>query len=325
VHGGKLDGSEEFLDARYREGYRNPIKAEKYERVSGQTDRVVLAEFFTGAGCVPCIPFDYSFEADLDHYSRRELAVLVYHWHAPTMDPLGNRSSDARVGYYDVHGAPTTFVDGVKFNSPDEDSRSKSEAVNVSQRVYVQIKSRINAELKTAPKGEIKLDAKRVGETVEVNLTGRPLNGVSADVTLQLALIENEVHYSGENGLRFHLMVVRNLARQPGSENYGFKMEPNRANKINYVFDIKDIIAQNLRYYTDLPAERRKEFAARVGAEAAQDIGIDFSFKEERNIIDPNNLSVVAFLQDDKTKEILQSAYLRVPSTTKRKDKPKGN
>ncbi|MFN2531238.1 MAG: hypothetical protein ABR555_08075 [Pyrinomonadaceae bacterium] len=325
THGGELNGAEKFIDALYREGYRNPIKTEKYERVSGQTDRVVLAEFFTGAGCVPCIPFDYSFEADLDHYSRKELTVLVYHWHAPTMDPLGNRSSDARVSYYDVHGAPTTLVDGVKFNSADDDSRSKSEAVNVAQRVYGEINSTINAELRTAPKGEIKLDAKRVGDTVEVNLTARPFEGVSADVSLQLALIENEVHYSGENGLRFHLMVVRNLARQAGSENYGFNIDPNRANKIDYVFDIKDIIAQNLRYYTDYPAERRKEFAARVGAEAAQDIGIDFSFKEERNIIDPNNLSVVAFLQNNKTKEVLQSAYLRVASGTKRKDDPKGN
>ena len=115
-------------------------------------------------------------------------------------------------------------------------------------------------------------------------------------------------------------MVVRNLARPAGTQSYGFKVDPSQANKFAYAFDIKDIIAQNLRYYTEYPEERRKEFAERVGAETAKDIGIDFSFKEERNIIDPNNLSLIAFLQDNKTKEILQSAYLRVTGSDKPQD-----
>ena len=320
THGGKVDGVEEYLDASYRESYRNPVKGEQYRRASGQSERAVLAEFFTGAGCIPCIPFDFSFESLLKDYSRSELVLLVYHWHAPTMDPLGNRSSDARVKYYDVHGAPSTFVDGSKFVTDNDDSRSKSEAVNTAQRVYGELDSKIKADLKTPSQGQIKLDTQRVGDNVEVSVSTGPLKDVSSDVTLQLALVENEVHYSGENGLRFHVMVVRNLARPAGTQSYGFKVDPSQANKFAYAFDIKDIIAQNLRYYTEYPEERRKEFAERVGAETAKDIGIDFSFKEERNIIDPNNLSLIAFLQDNKTKEILQSAYLRVTGSDKPQD-----
>ena len=324
THGGKLDGAEEYLDASYRASYRNPVKGEKYRRASGQSERAVLAEFFTGAGCVPCIPFDFSFESMLEDYSRKELVLLVYHWHAPTMDPLGNRSADARVKYYDVHGAPTTFVDGRRFNSENDDSRSKSAARSTAQMVYGELDSKIKAGLKTRPQGQIKLAAQRVGENVEVNVSTSLPKNVSSDVTLQLALIENEVHYSGENGLRFHAMVVRDLARRAGAESYGFKVDQAQPNKFAYVFNISDIVAQNLRYYTEYPEERRKEFAERVGAETAKDIGIDFSFKEERNIIDPNNLSVVAFLQDNKTKEILQAAYLRVALSHKQRDSEKG-
>jgi hypothetical protein len=313
THGGKLDGMEEYLDARFRQTYRNPVKGEKHSREQGETGRAVLVEFFTGAGCVPCMPFDYSFETSLDDYSRNELTLLVYHWHAPTMDPLGNRSSDARVKYYGVNSAPTIFIDGKKFETKDDDNRNKSKAGSTAQRLHPTLKSRINADLRTPLQGQIRLGAKRVGGNVEVNVTADPLKGISPEISLQLALIENEVHYSGENGLRFHFMVVRNLARRSGAENYGFKVDPTQSTKIEYVFDINDIVAQNLLYYTEQPEERRKEFESRVGAEAAKDIGIDFSFKEERNIINPDNLSVVAFLQDNKTKEILQAAYLRVP------------
>lgn len=312
THGGNLEGAEEYLDARYRESYRNPVKGERHSRLPGQTARVVLAEFFTGAGCVPCIAFDYSFETDLEDYSRNELMFLAYHWHAPTMDPMGNRSSDARVKYYGIKGAPTVFLDGKKFVTHDDDARSRTEASGTAQRVYAALNARINSELQTPPQGRIKLDAKAVNGNVEASVAADIPKGEPSDVTLQIALVENQVHYSGENGLRFHLMVVRNLARQAASEDYGFKIGQTRSVKINYVFNVNDIIAQNLRYYTEYPEERRKEFAARVGAEAASDIAIDFAFKEERNVINPANLSVVAFLQDNKTKEILQASYLPV-------------
>ena len=311
THDGKLDGIEEYLDAQYRPTYHNPVRGEKYKPTGAHTDRIVLAEFFTGAGCIPCLAFDYTFETALEDYSRSELALLVYDWHAPTMDPLGNRSSDARVKYYDVNGAPTVFIDGKKFITEDDDARSKGEAEKAAQRVYTAITSNIRADLAIPAEGQIKLDAKRVGTNIHVGVIAAHLKNSSPDVTLQLALVEDEVHYSGENGLRFHLMVVRNLARQAGAESYGFKVDPSRSNKFEYVFDINDIMAQNLRYYDEYTAEKRKEFAARVGPDA-DDYGIDFSFKEHRNIINPDDLSVVAFLQDNKTKRILQSAYLRL-------------
>ncbi|MGH9769071.1 MAG: hypothetical protein ACREAB_16710, partial [Blastocatellia bacterium] len=135
------------------------------------------------------------------------------------------------------------------------------------------------------------------------------LKDTSPDLTLHLALVEDEVHYSGENGLRFHPLVVRNLARAAGADEYGFKVDPARANSFAHTFDLDAISAENLRYYDEWPVERNKEVNARIGGEAEFDVG---GFKEPRHLINPGKLSVVAFLQDNKTRQILQSVFLQL-------------
>jgi hypothetical protein len=62
-------------------------------------------------------------------------------------------------------------------------------------------------------------------------VVGAPVKDLAGDFTLHVALIENEVTYSGENGLRFHL---------------------------------DEISAENLRYYDEWPVERNKEVNARM-------------------------------------------------------------
>lgn len=311
THGGKLDGIEEYLDARYRQSYRSPLKGDKHAPNRASTGRAVLAEFFTGAGCIPCIPFDYTFETALEDYSRNDLVLLVYHWHAPTLDPMGNRSNDARVTYYGVQGAPTVFLNGQRFNDKgDGDARIKSEAEKKTTSVYASVTSVINKELETPAPAQLKLTAERSGKGVKATVAVEDLKDASPDITLHFALVEDEVHYSGENGLRFHPMVVRNLAKT--GNDYGFKVAPGQANKFEHTFDLESISAENLRYYDEWPAERNKEVNARIGGDADFDVG---KFKEQRHLINPNKLSVVAFLQDNKTKAILQAVYHKLSST----------
>jgi len=312
THGGKLDGIEEFLDARYRNNYRNPVKAERSAPPHAHTGRAALAEFFTGAGCIPCIPFDYSFEAALEEYSRNNLVLLVYHWHAPTLDPMGNRSSDTRVVYYGVQGAPTVFLDGQKFkiDGGADDARVKSEAEKKATTVFSAVTSVIDRELETPVQAQLKLNASRAGKNVKATVTVDGMKEASPAATLYLALVEEEVHYSGENGLRFHPMVVRNLAKAKGESDYGFKVAPGQANQFEHIFDLDGVTAENLRYYDEWPVERNKEVNARIGGDADFDVG---RFKEQKHQINPNRLSVVAFLQDNQTKAILQAVYVKAP------------
>lgn len=306
-HAGKTDDAEEYLDAEYRKTYRNPVKSERYKPNANRGDRTVLAEFITGAGCIPCIPFDYSFEAALKDYSTKDLTLLVYHWHAPVWDPLGNYSADARVAYYDVKGAPTVFVDGKKFDAGDADAYNGGDGeTDKFQQTFDALGKQINRELETAAAAELELKAEKRGQIVNVRVNADKFANVSDDLTLQVALVENEVSYSGENGLRFQMMVVRALAGDNEKRSFGLKIDSTKANQFDYVFDVEKIAAQNLNYYDTFAVEKTQEFKERFGGSVPENLKVEFKYK--KNQINPNNLSVVAFVQDNKTKKILQSA-----------------
>jgi hypothetical protein len=58
-------------------------------------------------------------------------------------------------------------------------------------------------------------------------------------------------------------------------------------------------------------AERMEEFLSRMpDKKMPEGLNIDFKFNYRKNQIDSNHLSVVAYLQDNKTKKILQSAQI---------------
>jgi tetratricopeptide (TPR) repeat protein len=50
THGGSLNGLESMLDARYKKLFHNPVQVKPYAPTASRSNRVVLAEFFTGAG-----------------------------------------------------------------------------------------------------------------------------------------------------------------------------------------------------------------------------------------------------------------------------------
>lgn len=308
-HQSKTDGAEEYLDNLYRNTYVNPVKGEKYKPTAKRSDRTVLVEFVTGAGCIPCIPVDYTFERALENYSSKDVALLVYHWYAPTWDPLDNYSSDTRVKYYDVKGAPTVFINGVKSDNEGDYYGSEGEQGEI-QEIAHGINEEIKSALETPAEARLKLKAKRAGQNVSVSVSADKIKNASSDVSLQIALVENEVTYSGENGLRFHLNVVRGLAGDNEKRDFGFKIDPTKANKFEYVFDINKIIAQNASYYDTFKVEKEKEFAERFGGQIPDGLKVEFKYK--KNQINSNNLSVIAFLQDNKTKKILQSSVVNL-------------
>lgn len=307
-HQGKTNGVEDYLDAEFKKTYRNPVVGEKYKKTANRSDRAVLVEFVTGAGCIPCIPYDYTFERSLEDFSPTDVTLIVYHTHAPTMDPLGNHSSDSRYKYYELRGAPNVFIDGKKFDSDYKYDTSEDD--NNIQPIADAVYANLKTNLETPADATIKLKAKRQGQQVSVSVEASELKNVSDDVTLHIALVENEIAYSGENGLRFHPMVVKALAGDSEKRVFGFKIDRAKGNKFEYVFDVDKIMAQNLAYYDVHSAERMQEFVGRMGGKMPEGMNITFAFNYKRNQIDSNHLSVIAFLQDNKTKRILQSAQI---------------
>jgi tetratricopeptide (TPR) repeat protein len=276
------------LDRLFRESFHNPIVATPYVPTPARTRHTVLAEMFTGAGCVPCLSPDLSFEAMLDRYSRDDLVVLMYHFHAPSPDPLSNPYVQTRAQFYAVDGAPTIFLDG----TPETAEGPREDA----PEIYGQIDQAVRHLLDTRPGASIHLSATIHDGVVSAHAEVGGLSGASSDLRLHVALVERLVRYSGENGQRFHPMVVRALG---GPEAKGFAIDPaTSTSSVNQTFDLAALAAENLKYYDDYAADLKTR------------VGLTVTFLEKKAVIDPGNVAVAAFVQDNKSQRVLDAAWV---------------
>jgi hypothetical protein len=280
-------GLEEFLDEQYEKTFPIPFAIDRYKESPKRSTRTVLAELFTGAACDPCAGADIAIDADLKRYSRQELAVLMFHQHIPEPDPLTNPASVQRFAFYDASGTPTIAVDGTTkiVGAPRDHAKS----------AFDDIDTMIDNDLESPAEASLTLTAKRDGARVRVNVVPDQIESESPDLRLEIVLVEDRQRYSGENGIRFHPMVVRSVAN---SYENGFSINPARPDSIECSFDVSQI-SSGLKAYLDDYEQHNDRFGK-------------ITFIEKKYEIDPSNLSVVAFLQDVKTKHVLQAAYAQV-------------
>jgi thiol-disulfide isomerase/thioredoxin len=286
THNGTMAGLDEMLDAEYRKRFPEPLHLETYQPTAKRSDRLVLAEVFTGAGCGPCVGADLAFDAAMERYSRKELAVVMYHQHIPRPDPMTNSDSQARSKYYAVGGVPTYFIDGgkVNYNGAFRDD---------TKAVWEHIQKPIEKELDTPAEDKIDVQASAAGDSVKVSATVAQVKTESKDLKVHVLLLEKELTYSGENGIRFHPMVVRAMG---GKEDDGFALDPANPAPVEQSWDLDKISASLKKQLDDYEAKGHR--------------GNSFKFIEKKYQIDRGNLAVVVFVQDSKTKHILQAAFV---------------
>jgi tetratricopeptide (TPR) repeat protein len=292
TNNGTLDGLDAALDAKYKATSANPVHAVPYKPSAARSNRLVLAEIFTGAGCPPCVAADLAFDAAMERYSRKDLAVVMYHMHIPLPDPLTNKATVERAKYYGINSVPSFGIDGVMGGGGGARSATK----NVYNRILPDIEKALDA-----PAGaQVTLEASVIGGAVKVRATASGLKGEGDPVKLQILLVEEMISYSGENGVRFHPMVVRSIA----GENYGgIKVDRAAPAPVDHVFDLAEITAETQKYIDEYEKTRTETQPT-------------FAFSRKPVAMNPGNLSVVAFLQDEKSKKVLQSTYVRIGGGT---------
>ena len=280
------------LDKAYHDKYPNPVKAEAYTRTgaAATSKRVVLAEMFTGSGCPPCVAADLALEAVLVRYPTDTMVGLAYHANIPAPDPMVVAGSEVRRKYYAVTGVPTFEVDGV--------SRVGGGGRDNTGTVYKNYMGMIEKAIEKPAAASVSVSATTDGSTVKVRARVSDVKGDAKDLRLQLVLAEHELRFAGENGIRFHPLVVRDVA---GENHGGFAVNATGETTTEWTFDLATIRADIKKTIDDEIARRRK-------AEPPGGTPRDYRAENKAMIdIDPAALSVVAFVQA-ADKSVLQAA-----------------
>jgi hypothetical protein len=261
-----------------------PFKTEPYAGRKGKSDRVAVVELFTGAQCPPCVSADIAFDAALKAYKPGDALFLQYHLHIPGPDPLTNSDTEARAKYYgdEIQGTPTMFLDGKTtpamggFRPNGKDRFDK-------------LSELINAALEKEPGAQVKLTATRKGDKVDLAADVTDVKKPGDKVRLRFVVVEDVVRYPGRNGQRMHHHVVRAF---PGGVE-GFALKEKTA-KQTASFTLADL-QKSLKEYLEKANKDRP-------------------FLDDERPLKLEDLKVVALVQDDDSKEIIQAVQAAVPA-----------
>jgi tetratricopeptide (TPR) repeat protein len=262
---------------------------EKYQRPDSLDDqpnqKTVLAELFTGSECRPCQAADIAYNKLLERYDRSELTVLEYHLHIPHPDPMTNTDTELRSEYYGVNSTPTSIIDGTNVvNSGGQGIAARSKFA-----VYADA---IDHILTTAAKASVKISAKIRRSKVSFAISASVTNARKS-YKLRIVLAEDGIRYQGANGIMEHRFVVRKMIRGAG----GMSFNQNGKAIVKDAFTVSAIEDQLEKYLTTYEQKMQKPGTP---------------FKEKISEIDPKQLYIVAFVQDDATRRILQSTIVKV-------------
>jgi thiol-disulfide isomerase/thioredoxin len=280
--GQRLDELETVAHREYRKTALS-FKVEPFAGRKGKSNRAVLVELFTGAQCPPCVAADLAFDALEKAYKPTEVVLLQYHLHIPGPDVLTNPDSEARQEFYgkSIRGTPTILFNG----KPGAAGGGNSDA---AKGKFLDYQIVIDPLLEKAAVVSLEAKAVRKGNKIHIQAQTQNLEKPGPKIRLRFALVEDWVRYRGTNGMRYHSKVVRAL---PGGAD-GLALEKKNAEHAAVV-DLAELETKLTKYLDN--------FAKNEAA-----------FPDAQRPMRFRDLSVVAFVQNDDTSEVLQALEVKV-------------
>jgi hypothetical protein len=277
-----IDKLEAELDREYlKESI--PFKVEKFPGRKGKSERVVLVELFTDSVLRPAVAGSIAFDAALQRYASKDVVFIQYHVAFPEPDPLVNPDSEARKAFYkaDLEGLPALFADG-KLTPPLGGARQRG------KNSYDVARVQIDKALEVPPGAALKLEVSRKGDTLTATAKVSGLKETGAHVRLRFALVEERVRFGGANGVRLHQHLVR--AFLGGAD--GFRLEK-KASAVIATISLPQLKKSLEGYLDGLTKKAGTRWPERP--------------------LELARLKVVAFVQDEDSKRVFQSAQADVP------------
>jgi len=258
-----------------------PFKPDPYPGRQGPGNRVVLVEMFTGAECPPCVAADLAYDGIGRTYKPSEVLRLQYHLNIPFPDPLTNIAGLARQKYYGVNGTPAAFVNGKTIDDTGGPA-------GVAVQRFTNFRRLIDPLLELPAFAKLNLTAARDGDKITVQAKVSELVKPGERVRLRIFLAEEVVRYRGGNGVRYHHAVVR-CALSP---EIGFPLRQattEQSAELN-LGDLGKALAADLEKF-------QKDSDEVSNAD---------------RLLVPKTLFVVAVVQDDGTREVIQAARAEI-------------
>jgi hypothetical protein len=257
-----------------------PIEA----RPNADGNKVVLCESFPSSDNPYSIASTVALGGIRKTYNGSMVVVLRYYQqHNTSIGPVVNEESEVRCfNYYQINGSPGLMIDGVVQNGI-------AGPLAATPAVYKTIQETINKNLAKKTEVAIKLTADRTGDELRVTANATGADASNKSLRLRIVLAESSIEFKSFNGIRQNNMVVRKLIGGDSgiaATSDGFKYEGT----------------------TDLKAVRSELDAYLKRFEE------NYSKKLADKPLDLKDLHVVAFVQDDSTKEVVQTIV--IPVTT---------
>jgi hypothetical protein len=274
---------EDEVDAAYEKEFI-PFKVEKVEKRKGDSDRVVLVELFTNAPTPQVVAATIAFDAARKAYSPKDVVFLQYHIMFPQADSLVFPEGELRKAFYtaDLEGLPAVFVDG-KLTAPLGGAKHRG------QNSYDVVREAIDKALPAEPGAKVALGVSRTGETLTAKAKVTELKETGAKVRLRFALVEERIRYPGTSGVRLHNHVVRAFIGGAGGQQLNRK-EVTHSASINL-------------------AQLRRTLGEYLDGLAKKD-GVQSPIKP----LELRRLKVIAWVQDEESKQVLGAAQADVPA-----------
>jgi len=286
---GNREGFDEFLRGIYDQAITSFLTDKHRDRQATESPRIALLEMFTGAECPPCVAADVAVDAIEQTFPAADVVALRYHVHIPGPDALSSPDSVARKDYYsaDVQGTPTILIDGeaVGYNVGG--------AYSSAPAIYEELANTVSEISTRAPEGSIDLKASVNGEALSIDATASAPEKPADSVRLRIVIAESEIDFSARNGIRMHEMVVREM---PGG-----------------AAGIAPVEGQ-FTLQQEIPLVELRDRLNTGLTEAERQLSLEYGQKVTFQVrpLDLRRLTVVAFLQDDTTREVLQTAVVPI-------------
>ncbi len=287
---GNVEGFDQFLEEKFKRRMAElaeEVRKAGPEKVALEESRPVLLELFTGATCPPCIAGDVALDMIASDYPAPKVIALRYHQHIPGPDPLANQDAEDRFGYYEGAGTPLMLIDGGGIPAPGIGGMLQ----HVGQS-YGALRRSVDARLKMPSDVRITVTAALENGEVAVaaSAVGWPEDKAKR-LRLRMALVEHTVDFLAPNGIRNHEHLVR--AMIGGAKGTAVKSgQLAVASKLSLA-DLKQSLSE---YLTQFEKNRGVEFPLKP-------LGLE-------------SLSVVAWVQNDENREVLQAVIVPVAGAT---------